>query len=229
MTLIKDMIEFGKNGDKVPAYMARPDDEAQHPGVIVLQEWWGLNEHIKDVTRRMANEGYVAISPDLYRGKVAEEPDEARKLMMEREMDDALADIEAGVNYLLGLDYVVPKSIGVMGFCMGGSLSARMSTRGNGVGACVIFYGGFGGEAETLVPQVQVPILGLYGADDTGIPVERVKLLGTLLATHGKNCDINIYPDAPHAFFNDTRDSYREEPSKDAWQKTLGWFEKHLV
>lgn len=228
MSLITEMIEFGKNGDRVPAYMARPDEDAQHPGVIVIQEWWGLNEHIKDVTRRMAEEGYVAISPDLYRGQVAEEPDEARKLMMGHEMDDALADISAGVDYLLAQTYVVPKSIGIMGFCMGGSLSARMSLRGAGVGACAIFYGGFGDQAETLVPAIQVPFLGLFGEADQGVPVEGVKRLEDLLAAHGKTHDITIYPDAPHAFFNDTRQSYREEHANDAWTKTLAWFEKFL-
>lgn len=228
MALITEMIEFGKNGDQVPAYMARPDDDGQHPGVIVIQEWWGLNEHIKDVTRRMAEAGYVAISPDLYRGQVAEEPDDAMKLAMDLVQDDAIADIKAGVQYLLSQDAVIPKSIGVMGFCMGGGLSARMSTEAEGVGACVIFYGGLRGDFESFIPQVQVPFLGHFGEADAGIPVASVKLLATLLATHGKNCDINIYPDAPHAFFNDTRDSYREEHAKTAWTKTLAWFEQYL-
>ncbi len=229
MSLITEMIEFGKNGDKVPAYMARPDDDAQHPGVIVIQEWWGLNEHIKDITRRMAEAGYVAIAPDLYRGQVAEEPDEARKLMMEREMEDALADVSSGVDYLQSQDAVIPKSIGVMGFCMGGSLSARMATTGNGVGACVIFYGGYGDQADAVVPQVQVPFLGIFGEADAGIPVERVRQIEGLLQEHGKIHEINIYPDAPHAFFNDTRDSYREDHAQDAWAKTLAWFDKYLI
>ena len=228
MNLVTDMVEFGNNGDKVPAYMARPDDGFQHPGVIVIQEWWGLNEHIKEVTRRMANEGYVAISPDLYRGQVTTEPDEARKLAMDLERESALVDIEGGVQYLLSQDFVQPKSIGVMGFCMGGSLSGWMSTRGNGVGACVIFYGGFRDNVEMAVPLIQVPFLGFFGEADAGIPVESVKLLATLLGTHGKTCDINIYADAPHAFFNDTRASYREDHAQDAWKKTLSWFEKYL-
>jgi len=229
MSLTTEMIEFGKNGDKVPAYMARPDDDAQHPGVIVIQEWWGLNEHIKDVTRRMAEAGYVAISPDLYRGQVAEEPDEARKLMMDLEREDALNDIEAGVNYLLEQDSVVPKSIGVMGFCMGGALSAWMSTKDN-VGACAIFYGNFRtDDMESAVQRVQAPFLGIFGEADAGIPIEGVKQLESLLDEHGKTHDINIYPDAPHAFFNDTRQSYREDHAKDAWAKTLAWFEMYLT
>lgn len=229
MTLVTEMISFEKHGDTVPVYMARPDDGAQHPGVIVIQEWWGLNEHIKDVTRRMADAGYVAIAPDLYRGQVAEEPDEARKLMMEREMEDALADISAAVDYLLAQESVIPKSIGVMGFCMGGSLSARMAMKGTGVGACVIFYGGFGDEAESVVPEIQRPFLGLFGEADAGIPVERVNQLKDLLEQHGKIHDITIYPDAPHAFFNDTRDSYRSDHANDAWGKTLSWFETYLL
>lgn len=229
MNIQSAMIEFGKNGDKVPAFMARPDDDEQHPGVIVIQEWWGLNDHIKDVTERMAREGYVAISPDLYRGQVALEPDEAKKLAMDLERESALGDIQAGVDYLLAQDYVVPKSIGIMGFCMGGSLSAWMATRGEGVGACVVFYGSFRDDVESAVPLVKVPLLGIFGAEDAGIPVESVKLLATLLANHGKVCDINIYDGAPHAFFNDTRPAYRVEAAKDAWDKTLMWFEKYLV
>jgi carboxymethylenebutenolidase len=228
MSTVSKMVEFGKNGDKVPAYMAHPDDDGQHPGVIVIQEWWGLNEHIKDLARRMADAGYVAIAPDLYRGVVAAEPDEARKLMMDLERDDALADISAGVQYLLEQDSVVPKSIGIMGFCMGGSLSAWMSTKGDGVGACVIFYGGFRDDVEVAVQQVQVPFLGLFGEADMGVPVAGVRQLESLLEQHGKTHDINIYPDAPHAFFNDTRQSYREEFANDAWAKTLAWFDKHL-
>jgi len=228
MTLITEMIEFGKNGDKVPAYMARPDDDGQHPGVIVIQEWWGLNEHIKDLTRRMAEEGYVAISPDLYRGQVAEEPDEAMKLAMDLVQEDALADISAGVHFLLEQGYVVPKSIGVMGFCMGGGLSAGMSLTGDGVGACVIFYGGLRGDVDAFVPQVQVPFLGHFGEADAGIPVENVRRLESLLEEHGKVHDINIYPDAPHAFFNDTRESYRDNHAKTAWAKTLAWFDTYL-
>jgi carboxymethylenebutenolidase len=229
MTLITEMIEFGKNGDKVPAYMARPDDDGQHPGVIVIQEWWGLNEHIKDVTRRMAEEGYVAISPDLYRGQVTEEPDEAMKLAMDLVQDDAIADIKAGVQFLLEQDHVLPKSIGVMGFCMGGGLSARMSTQAEGVGACVIFYGGLRGDVESAIPHTQVPFLGHFGEADAGIPVEKVRQLEGWLAQHDKVHDINIYADAPHAFFNDTRESYREDHAKTAWAKTLAWFDQYLT
>ncbi len=228
MSLITEMIEFGKNGNKVPAYLARPDDDKQHPGVIVIQEWWGLNEHIKDVTRRVAEQGYVAISPDLYRGDVAEEPDDARKLMMDMEREDALNDIEACVNYLLEQDAIVPKSIGVMGFCMGGALSAWMSTKDN-VGVCVIFYGNFRtDDMESAVQQVHAPFLGIFGEADAGIPLEGVKHLEDTLVKHGKTHEINIYPNAPHAFFNDTRQSYREDHAKDAWTKTLAWFDKYL-
>lgn len=230
MSISTSMTEFDTNDGKVPAYIARPDGEGPFPGVVVIQEWWGLNDHIKDVTNRMAEAGYVAVSPDLYRGVVAAEPDEARKLAMDLERDDALTHITACVNYLAAQDYVMPKSIGVMGFCMGGSLSAWMSTQGGNVGACVVFYGHFRTTEDEVISQVQAPLLGLYGETDQGIPVEIVHELDEKLTELGKVHEIHIYDGAPHAFFNDSRPHiYHESAAKDAWDRTLAWFEKYLV
>jgi carboxymethylenebutenolidase len=228
--LIAEMVEYpGPDGAMLPGYLARPDDGAAHPGLIVLQEWWGLNEHIKDVTRRFAQQGYVVLAPDLYKGVVATEPDEARKLVMELDMPNAVAEIGSGADFLLGQDYVSGDQVGITGFCMGGRLTlmAALNDAGTGRYAVAIpFYG------SPLTPdeaaQVTTPILGLYGADDGGIPVAEVEAMGAALTAAGVDNQIIVYPGAPHSFFNDTRESYRPEAAADAWQQALAWLQKYL-
>ena len=230
--LIAEMVEYaGPDGEMLPGYLARPADAAGPlPAVIVLQEWWGLNEHIKDVTRRLALEGFVALAPDLYKGVVATEPDEARKLVMELDMPAAVAEIGSAADFLLAHESVAGEQVGVMGFCMGGGLSLQTALADAGIGrfgAAVAFYG------QPLTPdeaaQVQTPILGLYGADDGGIPVVAVNMMGEALTAAGVENEIHIYEGAPHSFFNDTRESYRPEAAADAWQRMLTWFAKYLA
>ena len=222
------MIEFAANGGNAPGYLVRPEGDGPFPSVVVIQEWWGLDDHIKDVAERFAAEGYVALAPDLYRGQVAAEPDDARKLAMELEMDQALVDIQGAVNYLVAQDDVQPKQAGVVGFCMGGRLTMLMSYRGKDVGAAVSFYGGGLQPSDDDLKAISVPLLGIYGEADHGIPVERVQEWDAKLDEFGKTHEIHIYPDAPHAFFNDERDSFRPNAAADAWTRTLEWLTKHL-
>ncbi len=223
------MIEFKGNGDLVSGYLAQPDNEGSYAGVVVIQEWWGLNDHVKDVTRRMSEEGFVALSPDLYRGEVALEPDEARKLAMELDREKAIVDIHGAVDYLCSLDKVSPKKIGIIGFCMGGGLAAWMSMSGENVGAVAVFYGGRNALSDEMAQQVTAPFLGIYGEADVGIPLEIVDANLAMLEKHNKTASFHIYPDAPHAFFNDTRASYREDAAKDAWSKAIEWFKQYLT
>jgi hypothetical protein len=123
MNIKIDMIEFPSNGQTTPAYLARPDDALSHPAVIVIQEWWGLVPHIKEMAERFSAEGYIALAPDLYHGQAAEEPDEARKLAMALDRDKAVAEITAAARYLATLPETQPKRVGVVGWCMGGGLS----------------------------------------------------------------------------------------------------------
>jgi carboxymethylenebutenolidase len=223
------MIEFASNGDQVPGYLARPAGDGPFPGVVVIQEWWGLNDHIKDVTERFAQEGFVALAPDLYHGQVALEPDEARKLAMELQHPVAIQDIQGAVNYLLAQPFVQPKKAGVVGFCMGGGLSLQMSHKGKNLGAVVMFYGR-GELDDTTAAQVSAPLLGLFGEADQGIPVEGVRANEQILKAHGKPAEFVIYPGAPHAFFNDDRPHiYHKEAAEDAWARTLAWFRRYLT
>lgn len=222
------LVEYpGPGGEILTGYLARPAGDAELPAVIVLQEWWGVNEHIMDVTRRIANEGYVALAPDLYKGQVATEPDEARKLVMELDMAAAVEEIGSAIDFLLAQDGVSGESAGVVGFCMGGRLTLMTALADDSVGAAVAFYG------SPLTPEeaakVKAPVLGLYGAEDNGIPVANVNAMGDALTAAGIVNEIHIYDGAPHAFFNDTRSSYRPEAAADAWQRMLGWFKEHLA
>lgn len=222
-------IQFGEAEDIVPGYLAQPEGTGPFPALVVLQEWWGLNDHIRDLARRFADAGYVALAPDLYRGKVATEPDEARKLAMALERPQAVKDIQAAVDYLLAQPFVLPKKAGVIGFCMGGRLSGWMAMEGHNIGAVVVFYGSDGPLDDAAAVKVSAPLLGLYGADDRGIPVETVRGNEQKLNAHGKACEFVIYAGAGHAFFNDQRASYHPEAARDAWQRTLNWFQTYLV
>jgi len=222
------MIDFSGNGDRVPGYLAKPDGSGPFPGVVVIQEWWGLDDHIQDVTNRFAREGFAALAPDLYRGQVAKEPDEARKLAMELDHPKAIKDIQGAVDYLIAQPFVQPKKAGVVGFCMGGGLSLLMSYTGKNLGAVVVFYGR-GELDDAKAQQVSAPLLGLFGEADQGIPVEGVRANERKLQAHGKTAEFVIYPGAPHAFFNDTRPHiYHKEAAEDAWRRTLAWFREHL-
>jgi carboxymethylenebutenolidase len=225
-----EMVTFEANGVTAPGYLARPTAEGKYPGVVVIQEWWGLDDHIKSVVDRMAQQGFVAVSPDLYRGEVASEPDEARKLAMGLILDQALADIQGAANYLTSLESVEPKKVGVMGFCMGGRLSMMMSWKGEAnIGAVVIFYGGGINPTDDDLKAVKVPVLGLYGDRDGGIPVANVRRWELKLREFGKTAEMLVYENAQHSFFNDTRAAYNEAAAADAFQRLLRWFRAYLT
>lgn len=228
MNIVTKMVEFKANGGLAPGYLAQPDGEGQFPGVVVIQEWWGLDDHIKDLTRRFAAEGFIALAPDLYRGKVADEPDDARKLVMELDRPQAKKDIQGAVNYLIAQPSVVPKKAGIVGFCMGGGLSSMMSYSGEHVGAVIVFYGGGAVLSDEDASNVTAPYLGLYGELDKGIPLEQVRANEEKLKEHGKTCEFVIYPGAQHAFFNDGRPAFHKEAAADAWKRSLGWFQQYL-
>jgi carboxymethylenebutenolidase len=226
--LITEMINFPSDGRITPGYLARPVDGDTHPGLVVIQEWWGLVPHIKQVAERFAGEGFVALAPDLYYGETADEPDEARKLAMQLDRDRAVREITAAAQYLKSRTDVKPKKIGAVGWCMGGGLALSAATHNGDIGAAVAFYGRPLAEGDTA--KIQAPVLGLYGEDDLGIPVETVKAFERELEIHGIPHEIRIYPGAGHAFFNDTRPgAFHAEAALDAWQRTLAWYRRYLV
>jgi carboxymethylenebutenolidase len=224
------MITIQTSHGTTPGYLAQPDAAGKYPGVVVIQEWWGLDAHIKSVADKFARAGFVALAPDLYHGEIAREPDEARKLAMSLIADQANADIQGAADYLTSLDSVQPKKVGTVGFCMGGGISLRMSWIGkDNIGAVVVFYGGaHGGITDEQFKSVHAPVLGLFGEEDKGIPVESVKQWEAKFKEFGKTNEMIIYPNAGHAFFNDTRPAYRPDVAEDAFQRATAWFMKYL-
>jgi carboxymethylenebutenolidase len=227
MQIATQMIEFASNAGVTPGYLAQPEAEGQYPGLIAIQEWWGLVPHIKDVAERFAKQGFITLAPDLYHGQSAAEPDEARKLAMEMDRQHAIQEIIAAIGYLQGLPQVSPKKVGVVGWCMGGSLTIATAAASQQVGAAVAFYGM---PADlNIVADIRGPLLGLYGENDHGIPPERVHQLQAALEKADVVHEIHIYPGAGHAFFNDTRPHiYNPNAAQDAWERTLEWLRRYL-
>lgn len=221
-------VTFPADGAESSGWLARPAGGGSYPGVIVIQEWWGLDAHIKDVAERVAREGFVALAPDLYHGAYATEPDEARKLAMAMNRERAIKDSMGSVRYLQALDDVAPKRVGCMGFCMGGSLTYALAAATADVAAAAPFYGGMTPPPEQLA-RIEAELFCAYGADDGGIPLEKVREVEAALREHGKTFEVKVYDGAPHSFFNDTRPSYRPEAARDAWEKTVALFHRALV
>jgi carboxymethylenebutenolidase len=227
MQTVTQMIEYASDAGVTPGYLAQPEREGQYPGLIAIQEWWGLVPHIKDVAERFAKQGFIALAPDLYHGQSAAEPDEARKLAMELDRQRAVKEIVAAISYLQGLPQVSPKKIGVVGWCMGGSLTIATAAASPQVGAAVAFYGM---PADlNIVADIRGPLLGLYGEHDHSIPPERVHQFQAALEKADVVHEVHIYPGAEHAFFNDTRPQiYNPDAAQDAWERTLDWLRRYL-
>lgn len=222
-----NMIEFPSNSHTTPGYLAVPKDGAKHSGIVVIQEWWGLVPHIKEVAERFAREGFVALAPDLYYGKTAAEPNEAQKLVMALDRPRAVQEIAAAAKYLKSLEAVSPKKIGVVGFCMGGGLALSAAASTAELAAVVAFYGRPLDKGD--VAKLRVPVLGFYGETDHSNPVEAVREFEGEMKKTGVPGEIHLYPGAGHAFFNDSRpEAFNAAAAKDTWGKTLAWFNKYL-
>jgi carboxymethylenebutenolidase len=205
-----------------PAHVA-----GKGPAIIVIQEWWGVVPHIRDVCERFAREGFLAVAPDLYHGKATSSPDEAGRMMMELDIDRAEREIGAAGEFALGRSECTSKSYGVVGFCMGGALAQFAATRQPKVAAAVSFYGGF----KRVKPEwknLTAPLLLIYAENDRGVPPLHGRELKTRLERVGKNVELIIYPGADHAFFNESSRNYKPDAAADAWRHTLAFFRKHV-
>ena len=221
-----DRVEFVSNGGKTAGYLARPS--APGPGVVVIQEWWGLVPHIERVADRLAAAGFAALAPDLFHGKQARSPDEAGKLMMSLAIDEAAKDLAGAITYLKAQSDVKGEKVGTIGFCMGGALSLFAACRNSDVGACVVFYGGHPNVKPDL-QSLQAPVLGIYGGKDTFVTPQAVAELDRQLTALGKRHEFHTYPQQGHAFFNDTRpEVYDAAAANDAWTKTVAFLKTEL-
>lgn len=215
------------NGETATGYLARPTGvEGPLPGIIVIHEWWGLNDNIRSMTEQLAGEGYQALAVDLYGGETADTPDGARALMQaSTENEDALVEnLKQAFSYLEDDG----QKVGTIGWCFGGGWSLRTALAlPEQVDATVIYYGRLVTDQDELAP-LTMPIVGFFGAEDQGIPVESVREFEQALDALGKDASIHIYEGAGHAFANPSGDNYEPEPARDSWEKTLAFFEAHL-
>jgi len=213
-------------------YLARPAGAGVHPAVIVIQEWWGLNDWIKLQARTLAEQGYVALAPDLYHGQVADQPQDAMKLVRAFDRDRGLKELQAAYALLSHDAAVRPGKIGVIGWCFGGGLAASLAAEQPGLKAVVIYYGDIPSDAAT-VARITPPVLGNFGGADRGIPPARVNQFAEQMKAAGHPADIKIYPGMPHAFAGSHATSLLNNPERnadvaDAWQRTLSFFQRHL-
>jgi carboxymethylenebutenolidase len=223
-----EMVEFASNGGTSQGYLATPF-AGSGPGVIVIQEWWGLVDHIKEVVDRFATEGFVALAPDLYHGQATSEPDEAGKLMMALNIDQAAKDLRGAVSYLVNRPETDSRTVGVIGFCMGGQLALyAASVSPDQVSAVADFYG-IHPNVQPDLSKVKAAVLGAFAEKDGFASPEVARDLEAKLKAEGVTTDFKIYPGTEHAFFNDTRpEVYDANAANDAWRRTLRLFAENI-
>jgi carboxymethylenebutenolidase len=228
VALMGEMITFTSNGGTCEGYLAVPES-GTGPGVLVIQEWWGLVPHIQDVTDRFAAAGFVALAPDLYHGESSFEPDGAGKLMMALNLDEAAKDLDGAVAVLQ--EKSGRTNIGVVGYCMGGGLALVLACRRpDAVAAVAPHYGVIPwASAQPDWSALNAKVEGHYAANDHSFPPEAVAELQTKLRDLGKDVTLHVYPGVDHAFFNDTRpEVYDAAASTAAWDSTVELFRSTL-
>ena len=218
-------VTFGDGGS---GYLSAPATPGKKGAVIVIQEWWGLDNWIREQTDRFAKQGYVALAPDLYRGKSTSDPGEAHELMRGMPEDRAMADLKAAYNYLASREDVDPQRIGVIGWCMGGGYALALATQEPRLAATAINYGRLITDFGTIA-KINSQVLGNFGEADRGIPAADVKKFGAEMTKAGKLSDIKIYPGAGHAFMNpNNKEGYNAEAAQDAWSRIDRFFARTL-
>jgi carboxymethylenebutenolidase len=222
-----EMVKFPSGKDTIDGFLAVPEKPGRYPGVIVIHEWWGLNDWVKEQTQKIAEQGYVALAVDLYRGKTATDPNEAHELMRGLPQDRAVRDMQAAYDYLAARKDVTGR-IASVGWCMGGGYSLQLAIHQPRLAACVVNYGALPTDPNDL-QQIAAPILGNFGAQDHGITPADVKAFQKSMTSMGRYVDIKIYDNAGHAFENPNNQAgYRPEDAADAWTRTVAFLKKTL-
>lgn len=223
-----ETVSYPGNGGSADGFLARPNDGAQHPGVILIQEWWGIDSHIKDLAQQIANEGFIVLAPDLYHGKVVTEPDEAQKSMMTLNMDKAVKEIGQAIDYLSGRDDVAPESLGMTGFCMGGALTWKAAAEYNAALSCIAPFYGYNPAAEA-VAKITVPILAVFGEDDPATPKSTIENVENLVEQQGNgDSKVLVYANSGHAFLNPQHGAGNPETAADAFAELIAFLKNNL-
>jgi len=231
--VVGDPVIYGTvDGQEVTGYLARPENATGPlPGLLVIHEWWGLNDNVRAMTRRLAGEGYVALAVDLYGGQVADTPDKARELMSAVDPNRAIENLRQARAQLaerLKTGDETGGRIGVIGWCFGGGWSLRTAlAMPDGIDATVIYYGHLVTDPNQL-ETLDSPVLGLFGAEDGSIPPDQVHAFEEALERLGKPVEVKIYDGAGHAFANPSGERYRPEAAQDAWRRTVAFLAKNL-
>ncbi|MBD2214131.1 dienelactone hydrolase family protein [Nostoc linckia FACHB-104] len=239
--LVAGAVKIPVQDGEIPAYRAQPAKGSNFPIVLVIQEIFGVHEHIQDVTRRFAKLGYLAIAPELFirQGDVSKlsNIDEIRPIVAKVPDAQVLSDLDATVAWAVKSAKGNANRLGITGFCWGGRITWLYAAHNPTVKAGVAWYGRLVGEGTELQPKypvdiastLTVPVLGLYGGKDTGIPLDTVEKMRDRLKSNTSKSKIIVYPDAPHAFYADYRPSYREKEAKEGWKQLQAWFKQHGV
>jgi carboxymethylenebutenolidase len=218
-----------KSGDEtVQAALYTPVGKGPFPAIIVIHEWWGLNDWVKEQASKLADQGYEVLAIDLYRGKVATTPDMAHELMRGVPEDRAKRDLHAAFEYLASQPNVKKDRIGAIGWCMGGGYSLDVALQEPTLAADVINYGHLATDPQSL-KKINAPILGMFGGQDRGITPDDVHKFEAAMKQEGKKVDVKIYDDAGHAFENpNNKDGYRAADAADAWKRTVDFLAENL-
>ena len=223
-------VSFQGGSGQIKGFLAKPEGAGPFPAIVVVHEWWGLSDWVKENATRLAGEGYVALAVDLYNGKATQDPGEAHELMRALDPNEGLADLKGGVAYLESQAFVDKgKKIGAIGWCMGGMYSRLIAQGSSAIGPTVICYGSVATEPNQVAKLVGKPVLGIFGATDRGIPAEKVKQFEAALKAGGdKNVTIRLFEGAGHGFMRPGGPQYHEASAKQAWTLIDRFFADHL-
>ena len=211
--------------DGTTGYLAKPIEIGEYPAIVMIHEWWGLNDNIKEMAEKLASHGYIVLAVDLYNNQVGTTSEEARKLVTSYDGEEGIKNMAAAVSYLKTTESA--EMVGSIGWCFGGGQSLSLALNNEDLDATVMYYGQVTAETEKL-SQMSTPILGIFAEEDRGIPVDSVQEFDMQLDSLGIENEIIIYPGVDHAFANPSGDRYAPEESKDAWNKTLEFFNFNL-
>lgn len=222
------LVQYQSGGDTVTGYMAFPEGKGPFPAVILIHEWWGLNDWMKANAKKFADAGYLVLAIDLYRGEVATDQDAAHELMRGLPEDRATRDVQAAFAYLVSRNEVQHNKIGAIGWCMGGGYALQAALVIPELAAAVINYGRLVTDTE-MIDKINCPLLGIFGAKDRGIPVKDVEAFKAACQKADKDVTIQIYSNSGHAFINENNvKAYHAKDAKNAWEKTFAFLEKKL-
>jgi len=223
-----ESVRLKSGSETITGYLALPDSNGPHPAVVVIHEWWGLNDWVKEEARKFAEQGYVALAVDLYRGKSTASPDEAHELMRGMPQDRAISDMKAAFAFLSARSDVNKNKIGSVGWCMGGGLSLQLAIHEPKLAACAVNYGAMPTDAADIA-EIHAPLLGNFGAEDRGITPEDVHAFEKAMKAANKSIDVKVYDGAGHAFENpNNKAGYRPDAAADAWSRMVDFFGKTL-